>query len=59
MVHNPSVIPSDKIKFSREQYEYLNKIFPEILPSYDANTNKIFIAAGNRQVVFHVRDRIQ
>lgn len=52
-------IPTDKIFFSREQYEYLNKIFPEVLPTAEANTNKLFIASGNRQVVFFVRDRVR
>lgn len=59
MVAVTNTVPTDKIYFSREQYEYLNKIFPEVLPSPDANTNKVFQSAGTRLVVFHVRDRVK
>ena len=54
-----NVIPSEKIYFSREQYEYLNKIFPEMLPTPDTSANKVFMSAGSRQVVFHIRDRVR
>lgn len=54
-----NTVPSEKIYFSREQYEYLNRIFPEMLPTPDMSSNKVFMSAGSRLVVFHIRDRVK
>lgn len=49
----------DKVYFSREQYEYLNKMFPEVVPSAEDSQNKVFIQAGMRRVVYFVKERMK
>ena len=52
-------IPTDRIHFSREQYEFLNKTFPEVIPHPDDSPNKVFMQAGIRKMIYFVKDRVK
>lgn len=55
----PEVRMEDKVLFSKEQYEYLNKMFPEVIPSTEDSMSKVFKQAGTRQVVQFIKDRMR
>lgn len=48
-----------KVLFSREQYEYLNKIFPELVGNASTTEAAYRIASGQRNVVIAVKERVR
>lgn len=59
MLEVSNKIPTEKIHFSREQYEFLIKNFPEVIPHPDDSNNKVFMQAGTRKVMYFIKDRVR
>lgn len=53
--------PSDKngVYFSREQYEYLEKLFPEQVHDSTATLSAVMYHNGKRSVVHLVKSRVK
>lgn len=54
-----SNVPEPKIYFSREQYEYLAKIFPEVLGTENTTHADFLVHTGKRQVVHFIKSRVR
>ena len=52
-------VPEPKMYFSKEQYEYLNKVFCEVIPQASNTLNEVMMQAGKRYVVDHVKSRMK
>lgn len=48
-----------KVLFSREQYEHLNKTFPEILGTANTKPEEFYIQSGKRTIVEYIRSRMK
>ena len=48
-----------KVVFSREQYEYLNKVFGEFLGSTTTTHQEFSYQAGQRRVVQYIKERVR
>lgn len=48
-----------RIMFSREQYEYLNKTFPEIIGTANTKPEEFYIQSGKRSVLELIRSRMK
>lgn len=52
-------IDSKDISFTIKQYEYLNRIFGEVVGSSATTDAELRIAQGQRRVVLHIRSKVQ
>ena len=56
---NSSASPESKVYFSREQYEWLNKMYPEVVGTPDTSESTYRYNAGTRAVVYLVKSRVR
>lgn len=52
-------VPRAKVQFSREQYEALNKMFPEFVGTAHSTESERTFYAGQRQVIAAIKERVQ
>jgi len=52
-------VEEPKIYFSREQYEYLNKVFSEVVGTPSTTNEELRHNAGKRSVVYFIKDRVR
>lgn len=52
-------VPEAKIYFSREQVEYIQKIFPEVVPTRESSLSDVMLQAGKRHVANFLKDRMK
>ncbi len=54
----PGVVTTSKVFFTREQYAYLSKLFPEFIGTSATEPLTRVFHAGTRQVVQHIGSRV-
>lgn len=47
-----------EVKFTRQQYEYLNRIFPELIGNANTTEAELRVQQGQRRVVQHIKERV-
>ena len=52
-------VEEPKIYFSREQYEYLNKVFSEVVGTPDVTTEVLRHRQGQRSVIYFIKDKVR
>ncbi len=52
-------VPTQKVYFSREQYEHLSRVFPEVLGTPKTTNEELRHWAGIRQVVKYVENNVR
>lgn len=53
--HTPNTKLKSDIKFSKEQLEYLERLYPAHIPSADTPENKVHQFFGEQRVIHEVR----
>lgn len=49
----------DDIYFTERQWAYLEKVFPEKIPTHTTQESQLWIQAGCRQVVHHIKGKVR
>lgn len=57
-IRKPTPSTAGEVKFTRQQYEYLNRVFAEKVGDANTTEAELRVSQGQRRVVHFIRERI-